>query len=132
MSLQDGNDGDLIKYYVELRDYLEADEAANVQRRKPHQESMQLIENELQRRLIERGSDSTKTEFGTAFQKEVMSVRTADKGVFVDWAVHHDLVREMDLRPAKETVKTYMDEHNGEMPPGIDVTFIRKINIRRS
>jgi replicative DNA helicase len=132
VSLQDANDADLVKYYVDLRDFLKADEVATSARLAPHKENMNLVEAELQRRLIERGSDSTKTEYGTAYQTEVMSVRTADKGVFVDWAIHQGVVAEMDLRPAKETVKTFMDENNGQTPPGIDVTFIRKINIRRS
>lgn len=132
MSLQDGSDADLIKYSLELEDWLKAEKKRYEERIKPHEDMIEAIDNELQRRFNERGATNSKTDYGTAYESTIMSPTIADKGAFVTWAVHHGLIQEQTIKPLKETVKTYMDENNGEAPPGLNIAWIKKINIRRS
>ena len=33
---------------------------------------------------------------------------------------------------AAEAVKAYMDDNGGSAPPGVDIAYVKKLNIRRS
>ncbi len=122
----------LIKKYIELRDWLEADQKAVEERQKPYVDAMKTIEGLTQQALIDAGADNIKTEYGTAYRTTVMSVRMADRAVFVDYVRQlPDGMEYFTNAVAKEKVKDYIDK-NGSAPPGIDVTTIAKTGFRRS
>lgn len=123
----------IIKKYIELRDWLEADSKAVDERQKPYKDGMALLENMMQEILNKDGADNIKTEFGTAYRTTLMSVRMADRGAFLDYIVKSDddPFRFFTNAVAKEQIKDYIDKH-GAAPAGIDVTTIVKTNFRRS
>ena len=130
MNLNETLDAQLIKVYRDLRTVVaEKEEALNAEL-KAYKEAMAAIEGECQKRLNERGVNSISCDDGTMYRSTLTSVRTADKGSFIDWVVAQDNLREMDVRPAKDYVKTWMDEH-GAPPPGVDVTLVHKVNFRK-
>ena len=123
---------ELIKKYIALRDWLEADSKAVEERQKPYHDAMKAIEGMVQQKLIDEQTDSIKTEYGTAYRTTVMSVRMADRATFVDYVRQlPDGMEYFTNAVAKEKVKDYI-EKNGSAPPGIDVTTIAKIGFRRS
>ncbi len=125
-------DGDLIAKYVEIRAWLKADDEASKKRREPYANGLEIIEAEMMRRMNERGANSISADGGTAYRTSVLSVRTADKLSFLDWVRDNALMYEMDVRPAKETIQTWMSEHDGHPPPGVDVQTVHKVNFRRA
>lgn len=138
---------ELIKKYIELRDYVEAQIRTDEERLKPYKDGMDAISGMVQQHLISDGADNIKTEFGTAYRTTHMSVRLADRGALLamlqDEALHHDdpvTIAETAVQSVasyftaavnKEKIKEYLDA-KGNAPPGIDITTIQKVNFRRS
>jgi len=123
---------ELIKKYIELRDWLEADNKAVEERQKPYKDAMTAIEGAVQQHLIETGAESVKTEFGTAYKTTFTSVRMADRGAFIQFvSAQNDGWDYFTNAVAKEKIREYVDTH-GAAPPGIDITSIAKTNFRRS
>ena len=125
---------DLIKKYIELRDWLERDNAAVEERQKPYKQAMTTIEGALQQFLLSNDGQNFKAEgIGTAFLKTATHVRLADRAAFVDF------IQTLDTDPfdfftnavRKEKVLEYL-KSTGANLPGVDVTSIQEVQIRRS
>ena len=124
---------DLIKKYIELRDWLEKDSAANSARQLPYLDAMKAIEGGLQQFLLANDGQNFKAEgIGTAFLQTKTHVRMADRNAFLDFIVKTgDPFSYFTNNVRKETVLDYVKEH-GTPPAGIDLTSIQEVQIRRS
>ena len=118
----------------ELRDWLERDNAAVEERQKPYKGAMTTIEGALQAHLLANDLQNMKADgIGTAFLKTATHVRLADRGAFVDY------IQTLDTDPfdfftnavRKEKVLEYF-ESTGAALPGVDITSIQEVQIRRS
>ncbi len=125
-------DSAVIKRYIEFRDLLDARATAREIEDKPIVEGMELLAGYMHTRLNERGDDSVKTEFGTAYRQRTMSVRTADKEVLFNFIRESDDFQLLAGNVSKDAIKSYAEEHQGAYPPGIDVTYITKTMFRRA
>ena len=128
---------DLIKKYVELRDYKAVQEADLEARLAPYNEAMKTIEGMLQALLNKEapdtdGSASIKTPHGTAYRKKVMSLKMADRDIFHKFVLANGATQFLTAAVSKEAVQEHMKENNGALPPGLDVAYIYNLNVRRS
>lgn len=124
---------DLIKKYIELRDWLERDTKANDERQKPYCDAMSTIEGALQQHLLTNDLQNIKADgIGTAFLKTNTHVRMADRNAFDAFvSTLPDPLSYFTNAVRKETVLDYAKEH-GTPPAGIDLTSIQEVQIRRS
>lgn len=122
---------DLVRSYVQLRDKKKDLEQSHKARVARLTELMDQIEARLRQHFNETGAESVRTEEGTAYSSTKMSVRVADAEAFRAFVETHNAWAMMDARANKSAVETYLDEH-GELPPGLDVSRIQTVNIRRS
>lgn len=121
----------ITEYYVSLRDYRsqlknQYDEADGKAK-----DTMSTLETEIMRRFNEMGVDSAKTAHGTAYISRTIQPKCTDWTSF--WA-HIQATGNFDLlqkRVGVTAIKTMIDE-TGAPPPGIEVTTVREINIRKS
>ena len=101
---------------------------------KPYGDAMTLIENMLLARLIERGAQNTKTDAGTAYKVEHMNVKVEDRDAFVKFSIDHwDTIGSglLMASPKKDEVRTYLKDHDGQLPPGLAVSYYTEVNIRK-
>jgi hypothetical protein len=126
------SDAAIIRKYIEFRDALDEKAKAYAVEIAPLTEAMELLAGYMHTRLNERGDDSVKTEFGTAYRQRTMSVRTADKDALFNFVREADAFELLAGNVSKDAIKSYAEEHQGAYPPGIDVTFISKTLFRRS
>jgi hypothetical protein len=124
---------DLIRRYIEIRDFIERKTKEFEESIAGHQAALKTLEGAVQQHLIDTGADNIKTEFGTAYRTTVMSVKLADRGAFI-----HDVSARGEDPTAyftsainKEKIKELIDVHGGP-PAGVDITYIHKTNFRRS
>ena len=123
---------EMIGAYIACRDWLEADDATHAERQAPVKERMQILEGAVTEALLAAGGESLKTEAGTAYRSTVLAVRCASREDFMDFVFDGRREGFLTSAVAKDAVKEYMQMHEGQIPPGIDVTYIHKTNFRRA
>ncbi len=128
------SDNDLIAENFKLEDEVKAGTAKLNEWAKPKKERIAEIENEIQRRLIERGADSTRTDAGTAYISHLLNAKVEDNGSLFDWAADHwgEIGADVKLNIALAIVKNYMEQNAGNPPPGMSVSYYSRLNIKRS
>lgn len=86
------------------------------------------VEVELLRRLQERGATSTKTQYGTSYISEKAQYTIADAETFSAFVLNQGNTEFYQARAKVETVKAYMEQNGGQMPPGLNVFRTLEIN----
>lgn len=125
------NDAQKVELYVKLRDrrarrkkeYEEADAADKA--------SQEKIEAILMAQFNESGIDSITTEFGTAYRSTRTTASVADWDAVLDFVKEHDFWGMLEKRVSPVAVEQYI-ELNETTPPGVNITQVQKINVRRS
>lgn len=93
--------------------------------------AMEAIESKIMAEFNECGLESAKTPFGTAYRSITTSATVQDRQAFLDYVRDNEEWSLLDVRANKTAVSEMADEC-GEVPPGVALTKIAKINIRRS
>lgn len=135
--MTDITDEDLVRRYLDLRAYLEkrADELKEELAVWVAQKT--LIEGVMMKRLNDRNAQNSATDAGTFFKQSWTSVKVKDKTLFLD----HVFTQRMEGLPdcydmltqavAKDSVTAFMEAHDGQPPPGIEVEHGSKIQVRK-
>ena len=93
-------------------------------------EQQKQIEVELLRRLQERGATQTKTEEGTAFVSEQMTANISEDAVFHKFVLDSGDLEFFQRRISITHLKDFMKEHEGQIPPGLNLFKELTINVR--
>jgi hypothetical protein len=88
------------------------------------------VSAEILRRLHERGSTQTKTDSGTAFINEDVSITIADEEAYGAFVLAEQDPSYYQKRAKVERVKEYMKAHDGTLPPGLNIFRELVINVR--
>lgn len=126
------SDEALVARYIALRNKVNAEEQAFDDRMKPYREAMATIANVLQATLIARGADSTKTGAGTAYLSTTYRVGVKDREALTAYVRLSGNLDMFTNAVSKEAVDQYMEEHDGQLPPGVERTPFQKCNFRKS
>jgi len=92
---------------------------------------MAALEAELLKHMEAEGLQNVRTPHGTAYQTTRTSVRVADKDAFLTSVREADAWELLDVRASKTGVKAFLEE-NGALPPGVDLSEERVVNVRAS
>jgi hypothetical protein len=134
-------DQQIIERYVALKDAASKLKDEYTAKVKPYQDGMAKMEEILLARLIERGAENTKTDAGTAYKSNLLTVKVADREKFIDFimstwtddAGQPSVGQTMLLaQPQKDAVKEFIERSGGHPPPGLEVSYYTNVNIRRS
>ncbi len=148
------NAADLIKTYHQLDDWLTAEQKRFTEHCKPVREQLDAIKSKVRELLISLGSkDKQKisTDYGTAYTSTITTPKISEKGppyvnsrkeevlgrdAYLDFCMDHwDEVGNEMLQlgaPQVTAVKNYMEEHDGMLPPGVEISTFIRVNINRS
>lgn len=121
----------IVERYVQLRDKkaeLKAGYDASV---KDIDAALERIENFLLTKMQELGVESVRTPFGTPYVSKRTSASVADWEAVLDFVKANDEWQMLERRVNKTVVAQWRDEHN-DLPPGLNWTEERVVNIRRS
>lgn len=124
--------GELINRYLELRDmiaYMEDSHKATI---KPYKEALETIENALLAQMHEQDVVQIKSDAGTAFQNKWMSVKTVDKMALMNFVKNFDQFDLLTAAVSKEALKEFLERSDNVPPPGVDVSFGIKVQIRKA
>lgn len=122
----------LVKLYIKIRDaksaFVKAHEAELAER---FEKPLAQIQTELKVRCQSMGNTGLKTDYGTVYLAETMKVSCGDWGVFHDWIKKNDALDMLEQRVKVGEVKTYMETHGGELPPGLSVFKELEARVRK-
>ena len=126
---------DLIERYIQLRDFKTAETKRFDEHIAPIVEQMADLENQLLAVLNEQGGENIRTNAGTAYKSKLMTVKIADRPAYLEYVrqyIEEQGECAMLIASAKkDEVQDYIDYYH-EPPPGIEVGYMIKINVRRS
>ena len=118
------------KNYVLLRKEVDEIERAAKATTAGIKEKMLALETWLTLKADEAGLENIKTAHGTAYWSNIASAKVASREAFLDFVRKEEAYDMLENRVSKEAVKSYMEAHDGLVPPGVDFTQIRKFNMR--
>lgn len=120
-----------IDLYISLRDEKEQLSKELKERLKPIDEKMSKIEAKVLQAFDKLGTDSVKTNAGTAYVSRKTSVTTADKESFLKYIKENEEWGLLDVRPLKASIEQYR-EANDDIPPGLNWREEITVNFRRA
>lgn len=127
---------DLIAWHRSLEDQVKRVNDAVDVFTKPGREALQTIKERLLARMVEERTDSYKTPEGTAYRSNIMTPGIEEREKYLDFCLENwDTFGNEALQlgaPKVDAVRNYMDEHDGQLPPGVKTSVIARVNIRKS
>lgn len=121
----------LVKIFIRIRDAKSSKKKEMEAEIDKLDQQLKTISAELKSRCMEANATSLKTEMGTVYISETMKVSCGDWGVFYGWIKDNDALDMLEQRVKAGEVKKYMDDHKGELPPGISIFKETEARIRK-
>ena len=122
----------LADVYIKMRDAKAAVTADMETKIKEIEVQMEQVENAMNDMCREVGADSIKTAHGTIIRSIKERVWPANKDVFVDFVKETGEVELLEMRVHQGNMKEYMLNHEGVLPPGLNVDRKYAVTVRRS
>lgn len=116
--------------YIKLRDKKAQLKKKHDAELAPINEKMDKIENAILALFIKTGQTSSKTPHGTPYISNRVSATVADRDAFIPFVVANKAYDFLTNAVVKSAVEAYIEE-TGEPPPGIKISSMQTINIRR-
>lgn len=122
---------ELIERYVQIRDKIAAINKECDEKIKPLQSLKVRIEAALAAKMEADNLDSMRTEAGTAFFKESTSATVADWDAVFKWIMDNEAHHFIEHRVNKTAVEEFIKESGGDLPPGINYSAVKVVQVRR-
>jgi hypothetical protein len=122
---------ELVEKYIKIRDrktQLKKEYEAKVA---PLEDAHAKIEAKFLELFEKSGTDSLKTEFGTAYKSTRTSITVADREAFMTYIRENDEWPLLEIRPAKAAVESFKESHE-DIPPGLNYREEMVVNFRRA
>jgi hypothetical protein len=110
---------EIITAYHIVKTALEAEAKVWDEREAFLKSKLKRMESALIAKAHAEGTTGFKTPMGTAYIRNSLKANIADFGVFSEWVLANRAIHFMQKRVSIDSVKSYMEEHDGRIPPGI-------------
>lgn len=117
--------------YIKLRDLKEQIVERHRQELKPISEAMEGLKEVLKAGLDQVNADSLKTACGTVSFTTKASASLADKDAFWAYVVSTGSWELLDYKANVTAVRDWIEQNNGNQPPGVNYSSFRDVNVRR-
>lgn len=130
----DLTDDALISENFKLEDLIKAAQAKFDEWAKPHKARIAEIEGALRERLLARNTNSTKSDSGTAYFSDIMNTKVESVETLFDFVADHwnEVGTDAKINIPIAVVREHMENNNGMPPPGMSISFFKRLNIKRS
>lgn len=130
----DVTDDALIAENFKIEDLIKAAQAKFNEWALPHKTRLAEIEAEISRRLLERNAKNTKTDSGTAYFSDLLNAKVESVEALYDYVADNweTVGGEVKINLPVDAVRIYMESNEGKPPPGMSISFFKRLNIKRS
>jgi hypothetical protein len=121
----------LVKTYVKIRDARHV--LKSEYERQDHQLKQQLetLEVFMLGLMNTSGIDSFRTSAGTVYKQETIIPQASDWSAFYKWVRETNGFDFLFKRIKADAIKDYMEQHDGEVPPGVSIYGKFEVRVRR-
>lgn len=120
-----------VAQYIAIRDKIKAEDEAHKEKMKPMKEALEQLGGVLAQFMTETGSDGIKTEAGTCYITTRWSASLADADAFMRFVQETGNFDLLDRKANATAVRDYVEEHT-TLPPGVNLSSIQQVGVRRS
>jgi hypothetical protein len=120
-----------VKFYLLLREARERAKDRAERRDKELRNHQQTIEGALGAFMQRVNTEGLNTKYGTIFTAHQSTARIADKDAFLSFLKEQDAWHLATIGANKATVSQHLEEHEGNLPPGVDYSTRIVVQIRR-
>lgn len=118
--------------YVQLRDKIKQLDDEHKEKMKPYRELLERLNGLLLEHLKVVGADSSKTPAGTVYKTLKKSATIADAGAFRAYVIENRAWEMCDWRVNVTAATAFIEENEGELPPGVNYTTHYEVGVRRA
>jgi hypothetical protein len=127
---------DLITEFTKLDDWIAGETKRFTDHLAPHKKRMDEIKATLLGMMTEQRLNSMPTDVGTAYISTITTPKVIDRDKYLDFVNEKwDEIGNELLQvgaPQKDALKQYLEDNKNQPPPGIEVNYFNRVNIRRS
>jgi len=116
--------------YVQLRDRIKELQEKHETELKPLLETQNLLTAWFMNQLEQVGAQSVKTSKGTVYATTRYTASLADPKAFMDYVITNQKWELLDRKANSTACKDFVAEH-GSQPPGVNLSAIRTVGVRR-
>ena len=131
MNGDDATLSQMITSYIALRDKKGEIETAHKATVKKYDDAMEQIENYLKGLLHTQHLTSLSCDAGVAFIKRKRSATIADTQTFREHVISTQNFDLVDFRAKADIVEDYANEHEGQLPPGVNFRTYDDVQVNR-
>lgn len=122
----------LVAAYRKIRDARSAATKAYEAKDAEYKEKLETLETAMLKILLDANTNSMATDAGTFYKTEVIKPAAADWDTFYNWIIENNALDALERRIKVAFVKDYMEQHEGEIPPGLNVYRENKVTVRKA
>ena len=122
----------LAKAYIAIRDKRSEFKKAWEAQDDDLKAKLTLLDGQILKFLQDNKLDSSATEFGTVYRQEEVKAGAADWDVYWSWLKEQDTLEGLEKRVAQGFIKKYIEDHDGDIPPGVSVYREYVARVRRA
>lgn len=120
-----------VAHYIQLRDYKAKLEAEHKARIAEINQQMTNAENYFLHYLNESGQSGCKFPAGSLVVKTKTQTNLKDRAAFLEFVRSTGQIELLQTRVSSTAVSEFMETNNNQLPPGVEVTQVRAVEIRR-
>lgn len=125
----------LVARHQEIKAHLDAQETVFTAYKKPYVDEQKEIESKCQVIMLEQGSKSVKTDYGTAILSTIVTPKVTDREKFLDFVLEDWDNRGAMLQigaPQKDALQEFQDANENRLPPAVEISTFTRFSIRKA
>lgn len=122
----------IVKAHIAIRDARKVLTEEFNTKDKDLKSKQETLEAQMLRFMQDSNMDSVRTEAGTFYRQESLKPAASDWDAFYTWIKDNDAFDALERRIKATFVKDYMEENEGETPPGVSVYREFVARVRRA
>jgi len=128
----DYSDQQLIDEFFRLEKRLEEFKEAYKKQCEPYNTAILAIKGTLHERLNQRGAKHTSVAGGTCYKVMNMTTKTTSRQAYLQFCIENPDVglNLLTANVSKDYLSTFMEAHDNQPPPGVEVNYVETVTIR--
>jgi len=122
----------IVEVFLAVREKLKAMDDAHELLRKEWVEKKEKLSGWLLNFLDTNGLENAKTPSGTVHTTTRSSATLADADAFMRFVIDNNEYDLLDRRANATAVKEFVKSHDGSLPPGVNLSSMKTIGVRRA